>query len=427
MSKRVPTDIAPSRRALERSASVYPLFVGTLAFHAWMPIFFLYFSRNLSIDQVLMLEALYYAGVVLLEVPSGYLADTLGHRTTLIMAALSLVVAHILFITADSFNHFAVAQLMLAAGIACRSGADTAYHHDVLSALGRDEQYGPREARASRARLVAAALAGLTGGALGSIDLRFAYAASGVAAMLGLTLVWFVMRSPLDHDNAPPLQLHPLAFTRQIFRCVGLLRQPALAWLAAFAVLMTGLNHVPYEFYQPYLDLLSRDLNLPDRSTPAAAGLHMALTMFIAAPLAGYSIRCARHLGTGPFLLLTAALQLTLILTAAAILHPLIALLLLGRSAPRALMEAPLNAAVTPRVPRQQRATYLSLQSLAGRLAFAGLLLALTPLGHGRDHLDHATMARMLVGAAIPGAVIAMALLLSRRVVTANAPPLKVG
>ena len=41
--------------------------------------------------------------------------------------------------------------------------------------------------------------------------------------------------------------------------------------------------------------------------------------------------------------------------------HPVVVLLVLLRSCPRALMAAPVNAAVAPRVPQQQRATYLSL------------------------------------------------------------------
>jgi MFS family permease len=407
------------RRGLERSIGAYRFFAAALAFHAWMPIFFLYFSRKLTIDQVLALEAIYYTAVVVLEVPSGYLADAIGRRATLLLASLALTLAHGLFIVADTFAVFAAAQLMLALGFACASGADTAYHYDVLAALDREHEYGPREARVSRARFVAAAAAGVTGGALGSIDLRLAYAATGVASLMALGACLLVMRTPPHSDDQPPVQLHPVHFVGQLLRCVGLLRHPTLAWMAAFAILMTVMNHVPYTFYQPYLDLLGRDLTLPtDRTTPVVAGLHMAVTMLIAAPLAGYSIRLARRLGAAPFLLLTAMLQLTLILATAAFLHPLIAVLLLARSAPRALMEAPLNEAVTPRVPRTQRATYLSLQSLAGRLAFAGLLLALAPLGYGQDQLDHPTLARMLYLAAGPGAVVVLALLLTRRVVT---------
>ena len=41
-------------------------------------------------------------------------------------------------------------------------------------------------------------------------------------------------------------------------------------------------------------------------------------------------------------------------------------------------MAAPLNAAVVPRLESAHRATYLSIQSLLGRLAFSGALVTLS-------------------------------------------------
>lgn len=53
--------------ALERNLRHY--FGYRIAFEAyfWLPVFFLYFSHHLPLQQVLRLEAIYYAGVVLLE------------------------------------------------------------------------------------------------------------------------------------------------------------------------------------------------------------------------------------------------------------------------------------------------------------------------------------------------------------------------
>jgi hypothetical protein len=56
----------------------------------------------------------------------------------------------------------------------------------------------------------------------------------------------------------------------------------------------------------------------------------------------------------------------------------LIVALILFRSVPRALMTAPMNAAVAPLVGSSQRAIFLSIQSFAGRLAFAGFLAGLS-------------------------------------------------
>ena len=77
-------------------------------------------------------------------------------------------------------------------------------------------------------------------------------------------------------------------------------------------------------------------------------------------------------------------------------LHPLVVPLILLRTLPMALMAAPLNAAIAPQVPQAQRATYLSMQSLAGRLAFAGILAGLSAASTTGAAVDWPTLAWML-------------------------------
>ena len=140
----------PSRRALERNVRLYPLYQGLLNSYFWLPVFFLYFSEKLSLGQVLRLEAIYYATVVLLEVPSGYFSDTVGRRRTLILSSAALATSYALFFLGSTFAFFAVAQVFLAAGLAFNSGTDTALHFDSLSAIGRASEYDRSFSASSR-------------------------------------------------------------------------------------------------------------------------------------------------------------------------------------------------------------------------------------------------------------------------------------
>ena len=69
--------------------------------------------------------------------------------------------------------------------------------------------------------------------------------------------------------------------------------------------------------------------------------------------------------------MLSSGVQVVLISLMGFFFHPVVALLLAFRSVPRALMIAPLNAATVPRLEQHHRATYLSIQSLIGRLSFS--------------------------------------------------------
>ena len=116
--------------------------------HFWYPIFFLYFLARLPLVQVLQLEAIYYASVVLLEVPSGWFSDRIGRRPTLLISKAAHVVSALLFAASGEgdFVLLATAQLFLAAGFAFTSGTDAAFLHDTLQSSAGD-RYERLEAR----------------------------------------------------------------------------------------------------------------------------------------------------------------------------------------------------------------------------------------------------------------------------------------
>ena len=100
----------------------YGWYVAGSSLHAWMPVFFLYFTSKVTLSEALELEAIYYACVVALELPSGYLSDRIGRARTLAIASMMLLTAHVLFMVGGTFWQLAIAQAMLASAIAFNSG-----------------------------------------------------------------------------------------------------------------------------------------------------------------------------------------------------------------------------------------------------------------------------------------------------------------
>ena len=332
--------------------------------------------QNLTLPQVLRLESIYYLAVVALEVPSGYMSDRFGRKPTMLMACGSLLTAYALFYLGSDFIMLALAQVGLAMGVAFNSGTDTSFHYDALVSVGREDTFGDREASIVQKSILASGVAALTGGLVGLIELRYAYALSGGMALVAFLLVCR-MTEPRVHNQAI-LSGTPV---KQLRTCVHFVRHPLLMWLFVFYVLMTVLNHIPYEFYQPYLSLLQGEKNVMTTGTSLTTGIHTGLAMLLAASFAGYSNRLSQRIGLTKFLLGVCALQTLLIMLMGLHLHYLIAGLMLFRSVPRAFMTAPMNAAIAPLVPATHRATFLSMQSLAGRLAFSGVLFGLSLMG----------------------------------------------
>lgn len=362
---------------IQRNLRLYPWYVGLFHAYFWLPIYFLFFNSKLDLETVLILESIYFASVVVLEVPSGWFSDRFGRRRTLIAASMFLCISYVLFLLADSFGMFVSAQIFLAAGIAFNSGTDTSFLLETTQALGVEDEYPQREAAAIHFNFLGTAAAGVLGGLAAIPDYRGAYVLSFIGA-IGLLIVTFHFVEPHVDDSESKDQVK-LGFIAQIIACMGLLRNMNLLWLSAIAVFMIILNHIPYEFYQPYLKQLATEYEIV-KATPFLSSVHLTLTMLLAAWLAKRSIFIRDRIGTGATLLSAAGLQVIML----AVMHFIVsipaAVVILLRSCPRALMTAPLNAAVAPNVPAARRATFLSLQSLFGRLGFS-LTLMIFALG----------------------------------------------
>ena len=179
-------------------------------------------------------------------------------------------------------------------------------------------------------------------------------------------------------------------------------------WLFAFFVLAFSLQHVPAEFNQPYIKLLQHGLFNAQNFSALISGCMVAISMLGGALGASISMRLLERMGVQKLLLAGLAIMMLIISGMATFLTPFVLLLVLLRNFPMAFSEAPLLAAVAPHIDSSFRATYLSMQSLAGRLGFALLLVSIARIidtGAGQSdvswpHLQLALLVSLVVGVA---------------------------
>lgn len=380
---------------MERNLRLYPYYQAARSTLFWLPVFFLYFAAAVPVDQILLLESIYYVGVVVLEVPSGYFSDRVGRRVTLLLSTIAGIAAYLVFATTASFSAYAGAQLLLAVAMAFNSGTDSSLLYDSLASLGRGTEIGEHEARAQAFGFGGLAVAALAGGIVASFDLQLVYFLSAGGAALSLAIVLALAEPPSHGATQPPL--------RQLAAVLGRLRDPTLRWVFGFTVSLVVLAHVPYELFQPYVAFLYAD------STPIITGALAASMMGVAALCARHAIALRDRFGATATMLASLALLAVIMATMAAALHPVVIGLLMLRSVPTAIT-APITAAlIHPRIDSRMRATYLSLQSLVARLAFSASLAAASLAVGDVAYLTHARMADLLyVFAAIGVAMVAL-------------------
>ena len=109
----------------------------------YYPIFtILFLDFGLTLEQFALLNAAWAAAIVLLEVPSGALADTFGRRNLLIVTGVLMVIeiALLCFVPLGNagllFAVFLVNRILSGAAEAAASGADEAIAYDTLKREG---------------------------------------------------------------------------------------------------------------------------------------------------------------------------------------------------------------------------------------------------------------------------------------------------
>src|SRR5262249_3809804 len=146
---------------------------------------------------------IFSGAIILVEVPTGALADRIGRRVTMTSGALAMVAACFLSYAATSFAQFAGAAVLGALSMALCSGADSAYLFDLLHSHGRGHEYPLREGIASAWHLCGLALAFAIGGAIGEVDLGLPYLATAAVAGLAFVVAMFLREDPGPRRRAP--------------------------------------------------------------------------------------------------------------------------------------------------------------------------------------------------------------------------------
>jgi len=350
----------------------YHLYQAATGFLPWFPLFFLYVNQYVSLGDALTLSAVYYFSVFILEVPSGYMSDRFGRKPTLLVSCAAGALSNLVFLLADGMNELLVAQFLMAMFFALKSGSDNSLLYDSLKESGQTDQYTAQEAKAAKISQLSMALGCLVGGLCGYFDMKLAYLLALMAALYALIVCWRFVE--------PKQESAALQFVDQLGKTLAYLKIPWLMWLFGFYLLVFALSHVPAEFNQPYIKLLSHGDFFASDSNAMVSGVVMAISMLLGALGATVSVGLENRWGVRRLLLLGLVAQFGIVLLMAFVLHPLILLFVLARNFPMAVTHAPMMNAIAPHIDSAQRATYLSVHSLAGRFSFGILLYGLSRL-----------------------------------------------
>jgi hypothetical protein len=148
------------------------------------PVLILFYTANgLNSTQIFTIQAAFHLAVLLLEVPSGYLADVIGRKKTLVFGAIFFPLGLAFYAAGRSFAAFIFAEVLLAVSVSMRSGCDSALIFDSLRQLGRESEYKRFEGRSALLARTGTAVSSVVGGLLAAVFLRLPFLVNIATAM----------------------------------------------------------------------------------------------------------------------------------------------------------------------------------------------------------------------------------------------------
>ena len=172
---------------------------------------------GMSLADIMVLQAIFGLAVVLFEFPSGYVADRVGYRWSLLVSTGLLMAGWLLYTRAESFWAVAVAETTLGAGSAFMSGADRALLWVSLDGASRTAQYTRWDGRIRAVSQSAEALSAAAGGWLYAMGPRWPFWLQVPAAALALSTAALLHEVPRPREaggrSHAERALHIIGFT----------------------------------------------------------------------------------------------------------------------------------------------------------------------------------------------------------------------
>lgn len=167
-----------------------------------MPIVVLFYKENgLNVSQVFILQSVYSLSIVLLEIPSGYFADALGRKNTIFIGAVLGFVGFAIYSISYGFWGFLMAEVVLGFGQSMISGADSALLYDSLVDAKQQDRYIKHEGRMTSVGNFAEASAGILGGLLAAVSIRYPYYGQTLVALLAVPAAFTLIEPKTEHNR----------------------------------------------------------------------------------------------------------------------------------------------------------------------------------------------------------------------------------
>lgn len=227
-----------------------------------MPIFVLFLdNRGLTLAQIGLLESIWLASIILSELPTGYVADRLGQRNSVLIGTFIIAVSTAAFGLMSTFLGFALVRIVWSVGISLRSGSTQAWLYDTLEAKFDEEKYAHIEGRGNSLSLFVMAFTTLGGGIIAeTVSFTAAFLTTAGVTLLAVLVVATFPTVRSQREEAGVDTDSDDDYT--VLQAVSLIRETATDSRITWFVLYTGLFVIAAQTVQLWIQPVSVDVGL---------------------------------------------------------------------------------------------------------------------------------------------------------------------
>lgn len=318
---------------------------------------------HISMFQTLVLQSWFSVWVFILEIPTGAVADKIGRKHSLVLGAIMIAIATLVYGSIPSFIVFLLAEFLFAIGYALNSGADQALLYDTLKSQGREGEskqiMGHADAIMLAGMMVAAPIGSLLAARIG---LNAPQLLTSIPMLIAAAIAWTIPEPKIYSESE---SLRYLDIIKHGFKTI--IHNPMIRTLAFDSVVVSTAAYFVVWFYQPFM----KELGIPIIYFGIAHAILLISEILVSSNFAFME----KILGSGKSYLRNSAILVTVVFIFAAVFPhwiTLILLITLGRGVgyTRATY---ITSLANKHIDSRHRATILSSIGMLRRLALVPL------------------------------------------------------
>ncbi len=337
-------------------------FLTSFALGTILPVYVLYFRHyQINLFQIALLAAVFEASILLLEIPTGLVADMFGRRISVILSAAVSVLSGAIFILFPFLAGFIVAEIVAGLGETLRSGALEAWLVDSLKHEGREDRQKHAFAQGTRFKTTGNLCGLILGGYLASLNMRLVWVPFTVI-FLGLCLFLVLRMKEHYRPEKTNRSAASVSMTETIRQSVRVLRSQTLI---LGLLLLAIFSEFSFETISQYWQVhFGENLLIPTAYFGWILAAASVLTILLVGKVARLSERLRRDV---TFLVVLEAVLLASLLFISLTVSPVWAVMFFILLQASVNFKEPILLDVFNRhIPSEQRATLLSFKSLVG-------------------------------------------------------------